>query len=321
MSCRFGHSRGKNMQVRSISAANNVYRAPAKTYSVAQAVAALKLNSKLKITLRDTPANITNNLNALKKIQTQITQITLPNANDKLNMNGAQLKEFDKLLAKVPDNTLVLTDKFSALNTNISIMRENNAKINKIILTPSTDATAKQTISPWDSQLWSKSVNGKFEIQTQVTTSVSGTATTPSSTNTNNQNLTVQPTNTIAKFSTFEDTQALAANYMGLKALDDMGMLTGIEAFKGSSITTTIAQGKALSALFNKYSTEFYLNIRDTTTNISKNIDFISSSNKKLTGITQIGNIKPLEITRNQNRQADLALSKMKNPYSIKYVG
>ena len=309
------------MQVRSISAANNVFRTPAKTYSVAEAMAALKLNSKLKITLRDTPANITNNLNALKKIQTQITQITLPNANDKLNMNGAQLKEFDKLLAKVPDNTLVLTDKFSALNTNISIMRENNAKINKIILTPSTDATAKQTISPWDSQLWSKSVNGKFEIQTQVTTSVSGTATTPSSTNTNNQNLTVQPTNTIAKFSTFEDTQALAANYMGLKALDDMGMLTGIEAFKGSSITTTIAQGKALSALFNKYSTEFYLNIRDTTTNISKNIDFISSSNKKLTGITQIGNIKPLEITRDQNRQADLALSKMKNPYSIKYVG
>lgn len=309
------------MQVRSISAANNVYKVATKIYSVAEAMAALKLNSKLKITLRDTPANITNNLNALKKIQTQITQITLPNANDKLNMNGAQLKEFDKLLAKVPDNTLVLTDKFSALNTNISIMRENNAKINKIILTPSTDATAKQTISPWDSQLWSKSVNGKFEIQTQVTTSVSGTATTPSSTNTNNQNLTVQPTNTIAKFSTFEDTQALAANYMGLKALDDMGMLTGIEAFKGSSITTTIAQGKALSALFNKYSTEFYLNIRDTTTNISKNIDFISSSNKKLTGITQIGNIKPLEITRDQNRQADLALSKMKNPYSIKYVG
>ena len=133
--------------------------------------------------------------------------------------------------------------------------------------------------------------------------------------------MTVQPTDSTAKFSTFEDTQALAANYMGLKALDDMGMLTGIEAFKGSSITTTIAQGKALSALFNKYSTEFYLNIRDTTTNISKNIDFIASSNKKLAGITQIGNIKPLEITRDQNSKADLALSKMKNPYSIKYVG
>ena len=261
------------MQVRSISAANNVYRAAPKIYSVAQAMAALKLNSKLKVTLRDTPANITNNLNALKNIQAQITQITLPNANDRLNLNGAQLKDFEKLLNKVPDNTLVLTDKFSALNPNISIMRENNAKINKIVLTPSTDPTAKQTISPWDSQLWSKSVNGKFEIQTQVTTTVAGTATTPSTSTTNNQNVTVQPTDSTAKFSTFEDTQALAANYMGLKALDDMGMLTGIEAFKGSSITTTIAQGKALSALFNKYSTEFYLNIRDTTTNISKNID------------------------------------------------
>ncbi len=300
------------MQVRSISAANNVYRAAPKIYSVAQAMAALKLNSKLKVTLRDTPANITNNLNALKNIQAQITQITLPNANDKLNLNGAQLKDFEKLLNKVPDNTLVLTDKFSALNANISIMRENNAKINKIVLTPTTDPTAKQTISPWDSQLWSKSVNGKFEIQTQITTTVSGTATTPSTSTTNNQNVTVQPTDSTAKFSTFEDTQALAANYMGLKALDDMGILTGIEAFKGSSITTSIAQGKALASLFNKYSTEFYLNIRDTSTNISKNIDFISSNNKKLTGITQIGNIKPLEITRDQNRKADLALSKMK---------
>jgi hypothetical protein len=256
----------------------------------------------------------------LKNIQSQITLISFPSAADKLNLNGAQLKQYDKLLPKFPDNSLVLTDEFGALNTHLSLMRENNAKINKIILTPATDPNAKQTISPWDSQLWSKSVNGKFEIQTQITTVVGGTATTPSSTVTNNQNVTVQPTNNIAKFSTFEDTQALAANYLGLKALDDMGMLTGIEAFKGSAITTTIAQGKALSALFNKYSTEFYLNIRDTTSNISKNIDFIASSNKKLTGITQIGNIKPLEISREQNRKADLALSKMKNPYSIKYV-
>lgn len=308
------------MQVRSVSTASNVYKPPAKLYSVAEALAALKLNSKLKVTLRDTPANISGNLNALKNIQSQITLITFPSAADKLNLNGAQLKQFDKLLPKFPDNSLVLTDEFSALNTHLSLMRENNAKINKIILTPATDPNAKQTISPWDSQLWSKSVNGKFEIQTQITTVVGGTATTPSSTITNNQNVTVQPTNNIAKFSTFEDTQALAANYLGLKALDDMGMLTGIEAFKGSAITTTIAQGKALSALFNKYSTEFYLNIRDTTSNISKNIDFIASSNKKLTGITQIGNIKPLEISREQNRNADLALSKMKNPYSIKYV-
>ena len=76
------------MQVRSISAANNVYKVAIKIYSVAEAMAALKLNSKLKVTLRDTPANITNNLNALTNIQAQITQITLPNATDKLNLNG-----------------------------------------------------------------------------------------------------------------------------------------------------------------------------------------------------------------------------------------
>ena len=99
-----------------------------------------------------------------------------------------------------------------------------------------------------------------------------------------------------------------------------MGMLSGIEAFKGSAITVNIAQAKAMSALFDKYSTKFHLHIRDTTTNISKNIDFISGINKKLASITQIGNIKPLEISRAENRKADLALSKMKNAYSVKYV-
>jgi hypothetical protein len=316
------------MQIRSMSTTSNVYKPPAKLYSVTEALAALKLNRKLKVTLRDTPANISRNLNALKNIQSQIKQISFPSADDKLNLNSKQLKLYEKLLPKFPDNSLVLNGEFSALNTHISVMRENNAKINKIILTPATDPNTKQTISPWDSQLWSKSVNGKFEIQTQVTnsvmTTVDGTATTPGTTTTNNQTVTVeqtvQPTASIAKFIPFEDTKALATNFMGLKALDNMGMLSGIEAFKESEITVSIAQAKAMSALFDKYSTKFHLHIRDTTTNISKNIDFISGINKKLASITQIGNIKPLEISRAENRKADLALSKMKNAYSVKYV-
>ena len=183
------------MHVRSVSAASNVYKPPVKLYSVAEALVALKLNRKLKVTLLDTPANISRNLNALKNIQSQIKQISFPSPADKLNLNGAQLKQYDKLLPKFPDNSLVLTGEFSALNTHISVMRENNAKINKIILTPATDPNTKQTISPWDSQLWSKSVNGKFEIRTQVTnsvmTTVDGTATTPGTTTTNNQTVTV----------------------------------------------------------------------------------------------------------------------------------
>ena len=317
------------MQIRSVRTASNVYKPPAKLYSVTEALAALKLNRKLKVTLRDTPANISRNLNALKNIQSQIKQISFPSPADKLNLNGAQLKQYDKLLPKFPDNSLVLTGEFSALNTHISVMRVNNAKINKIILTPATDPNTKQTISPWDSQLWSKSVNGQFEIQTQVTnsvmTTVDGTATTPGTTTTNNQTVTVeqtvQPTASIAKFIPFEDTKALATNFTGLKALDNMGMLSGIEAFNESEITVNIAQAKAMSALFDKYSTKFHLHIRDTTTNISKNIDFISGINKKLASITQIGNIKPLEISRAENRKANYALSKMKNAYSIKYVG
>ena len=317
------------MQIKSVRTASNVYKPPAKLYSVTEALAALKLNRKLKVTLRDTPANISRNLNALKNIQSQIKQISFPSADDKLNLNSNQLKLYEKLLPKFPDNSLVLTGELSALNTHISVMRENNAKINKIILTPATDPNTKQTISPWDSQLWSKSVNGQFEIQTQVTnsvmTTVDGTATTPGTTTTNNQTVTVeqtvQPTASIAKFIPFEDTKALATNFTGLKALDNMGMLSGIEAFNESEITVNIAQAKAMSALFDKYSTKFHLHIRDTTTNISKNINFISGINKKLASIKQIGNIKPLEISRAENRKANYALSKMKNAYSIKYVG
>ena len=124
-----------------------------------------------------------------------------------------------------------------------------------------------------------------------------------------------------SKFVGYDDTQALAINYRGLKALDDMGMLTGIEAFKGTAINATVAESKALTDLFNKYSTEFYLNIRDTSSNISKNIDFISNSNKKIASITQIGNIKPLQITQAQNSKADKVLSKMKNAYSLVLTG
>ncbi|MFM7802296.1 MAG: hypothetical protein ACKO69_09190, partial [Limnohabitans sp.] len=124
----------------------------------------MKLNSKLKVSILDTAANISGKLNDLKNIQTQITQISFPSATDKLNLNGVQLKQYETLLTKLPENALVLTDTFGALNTHISLMRENNAKINKIILTPATDPNEKQTISPWDSQLWSKSVNGKFQI-------------------------------------------------------------------------------------------------------------------------------------------------------------
>ena len=288
--------------------------------SVEQALAALKLNSKVKIGIKDSSANIKNNLKALNEVNAQITQIAFADTQEKLNLNADQLKNYGLLLNKVPDDSLVFTDNFDALNANLSTLKDINIKINKMILTPSSNPAAKQTISPWDSQLWSKSVNGKFEIQTQISSSVSGTATTPSTTTTTTQSTTVQQVSGAAKFTPFEDTQSLATNYLGLKALDDMGMLSGIESFKGSAITTTIAQGKALSNLFNKYSTEFYLNIRDTTSNISKNIDFIAKSNKKLASITQIGNIKPLEISRADNKNAIVALSKMKNPYSIKFT-
>ena len=303
------------MQVRSVSAASIATAASPKPMTAAQALAAWKINSRLKVSIADTAANISANLKDLNAVQTQIAQVNVTNMPAKVNLTSPQAKTYVNLLAKFPENTLVLNDTFVALNSNISSLRVLNPQINKMVITPST-GTAKQMISPWDSQLWSKSVNGKFEVQTHIESS--GSATNPGTTT--STTVTVVPGGS-SKFVGYDDTQALAINYRGLKALDDMGMLTGIEAFKGTAINATVAESKALTDLFNKYSTEFYLNIRDTSSNISKNIDFISNSNKKIASITQIGNIKPLQITQAQNTKADKALSKMKNAYSLLFIG
>ena len=303
------------MQVRPVSAASIATAASPKPMTAAQALAAWKINSRLKVSIADTAENISANLKDLNAVQTQIVQVNVTNMPAKVNLTSPQAKTYVNLLAKFPENTLVLNDTFDALNSNISSLRVLNPQINKMVITPST-GTAKQMISPWDSQLWSKSVNGKFEVQTHIESS--GSATNPGTTT--STTVTVVPGGS-SKFVGYDDTQALAINYKGLKALDDMGMLTGIEAFKGTAINATVAESKALTDLFNKYSTEFYLNIRDTSSNISKNIDFISNSNKKIASITQIGNIKPLQITQAQNTKADKALSKMKNAYSLVFIG
>ena len=303
------------MQVSRVSAARIATPASPKPMTAAQALAALKINSRMKVSIADTAANISANLKDLNAVQTQIVQVNVTNMPAKVNLTSPQAKTYVNLLAKFPENTLVLNDTFNALNSNISTLRTLNPQINKMVITPSA-GTAKQMISPWDSQLWSKSVNGKFEVQTHIGSS--GSATNPGTTT--STTVTVVPGGS-SKFVGYDDTQALAINYKGLKALDDMGMLTGIEAFKGAAINATVAEGKALTDLFNKYSTEFYLNIRDTSSNISKNIDFISNSTKKIASITQIGNIKPLQITHAQNIKADKALSKMKNAYSLVFTG
>jgi hypothetical protein len=303
------------MQVRRVSYPSIASPASPKPMTSAQALAALKINSRMKVSIADTAENIAVNLKDLNAVQTQITKVNVTNIPAKVNLTSSQAKTYDNLLAKFPENSLVLNDAFDVLNSNISTLRKLNPQINKMIITPSSIQT-KQMISPWDSQLWSKSVNGKFEVQTHI--QPTGSATNPgTSTSTS---VTLVPGGS-SKFVGYEDTQALAINYKGLKALDDMGMLTGIEAFKGTAINATVAEGKALTDLFNKYSTDFYLNIRDTSSNISNNIDFISSSNKKIASITQIGNIKPLQITQAQNIKADKALSKMKNAYSLLFIG
>jgi hypothetical protein len=193
----------------------------------------------------------------LNAVQTQIAQVNVTNMPAKVNLTSPQAKTYVNLLAKFPENTLVLNDTFDALNSNISSLRVLNPQINKMVITPST-GTAKQMISPWDSQLWSKSVNGKFEVQTHIESS--GSATNPSTTT--STTVTVVPGGS-SKFVGYDDTQALAINYRGLKALDDMGMLTGIESFKGrlQEIVNTLSENIFLSTFGSKNIVEFIMHI------------------------------------------------------------
>jgi len=253
--------------------------------TVAQAQAALKNNRKLTIAIADTTANIKANFANLAKVAPQIKSIVSTTPEDKLTVTAEQAKNFTDVLIKTPTYALVISDSFDALNGSLTALRKLNDNIKTLIIAPTPVGTL-QKIDPYDSKLWGKSINGRFEIATNP-----GVA---------------------------DSSKSLSNNYMAIKALEDRGLLAGIESIKGATITANVDQSQKLAAIFQKYDTEFYLNIKDTSANISKGIEFIAANNGKLTGITQIGDIKPLEITRVQNKLADRALAKMKNAYSLK---
>jgi len=285
-SCRCQLKKGVCMPVSAVSSSSVVRVAPPPTpMTVAQAQAALKNNRKLTIAIADTTANIKANFANLAKVAPQIKSIVSTTPEDKLTVTAEQAKNFTDVLIKTPTYALVISDSFDALNGSLTALRKLNDNIKTLIITPTPVGTL-QKIDPYDSKLWGKSINGRFEIATNP-----GVA---------------------------DSSKSLSNNYMAIKALEDRGLLAGIESIKGATITANVDQSQKLAAIFQKYDTEFYLNIKDTSANISKGIEFIAANNGKLTGITQIGDIKPLEITRVQNKLADRALAKMKNAYSLK---
>jgi hypothetical protein len=301
------------MRVKNISSASTSRVVPQpRVLTVAQAQATLKNNPKLTVALADSAANIKANLPELAKWGAQVKSVSLTNASDNLSVNATEAGKYADLLAKTPTSSLTIVDGFAALDSNLSGLRKLKDNIKTIVITPSPAGT-KQKIDPYDSQLWAKSVNGRFEISTKTTSG--GTPTKPNSTN--QQTGGVVTTGTTPQFGAVDISKSLANNYLAIKALDDRGLLAGIESIDGGTITANVDQSQKLAAIFQKYDTAYYLNIRDTSANISKGIDFIAANNSKLAGITQIGNIKPLQITREQNIKADKALSKMKNAYSL----
>ncbi len=302
------------MQVKYVQSSSTARVVPQpRLLTVAEAQAALKNNSKLTIALSDTAANIKAGLPDLLKFSAQVKSVSFTDTASTLTVTAAEAVKYTDVLSKTKTNSLTLVDSFSAMDSGLSALRKLKDNIKTMIITPSPPGT-KQKIDPYDSQLWAKSVNGRFEISTQTT--AGGTPTTPATT-TQQTGGGIVTTNVKPQFGAVDISKSLANNYMAIKTLDERGLLAGIESIDGGTITATVDQSQKLAAIFEKYATEYNLNIRDTSANISKGIDFISANNSKLTGITQIGNIKPLEITREQNVKADRALSKMKNPYSL----
>ena len=90
------------MSVTSVSSTSNYYTQAAATgpVSVAAALAALKANPRIKLSISDTSANIERNFDALGKLVNNITQVAQTDASTVLNVTAGQWTKSSGLLSK-----------------------------------------------------------------------------------------------------------------------------------------------------------------------------------------------------------------------------
>jgi hypothetical protein len=152
------------MAVSGVSATTNYYTqaASAGAVSIAVAVAAIKANSRTKVTISDTSANIAKNLDALGKLANNINQITQSDPSVVMDVTASQQSKLGTLFGKFSTNyqlnvsgvtasaaaglsanshvaTLTVSDTSSNITTQLNALQGKD-KITSII--PTTRSTA-----------------------------------------------------------------------------------------------------------------------------------------------------------------------------------
>ena len=94
------------MAVSSVSSTSNYYTqaAAAGPVSIATALAAIKANARTKVTISDTSDNLALNLDALRKVANNITQVTQSDPDTALQVSAPQWAQLGTLLSKFSTN-------------------------------------------------------------------------------------------------------------------------------------------------------------------------------------------------------------------------
>lgn len=134
------------MAVTSVSAASNYYTqaAAAGPVSIATALAAIRVNSRTKVSISDTSENLARNLDLLAKISNNITGVAQSNPDTVLMVSASQLSKLDTLLGKFStDYQLDVRDVAAANAATVSA----NAHVQRFTVTDTGARVSSQLAS------------------------------------------------------------------------------------------------------------------------------------------------------------------------------
>lgn len=240
---------------------------------------------KLPVNINDTADNIAKGISYLGASDNKIGAIVQSDPQNNIVVNADQANKFEKTLLKTNTNKLHVQDSFPALSANLKTLKALFSKIESIDIVPVEGQVG--AIKASDALVWAKATGGKF---------------------------------------TLEDTTAnISSNLDALAKIGDS--LVSITESNSSSLKTpqtlkmNMQQASQNAAVFTKFKTWYNIAITDSSINIASSIDTLIKNNSHLTSVTQAGTATPLGLTIAKNKEADIALSKMTNPYTVHQVG
>lgn len=268
-----------------------------------------KLNSA--VTVSDISDQITQNLIGMQFLGSKLTKI-MQEDDQTITINATDATQFYNTLSKVDKNDLVIKDTMPNLTANLSAIKKLLSKLNpKVDGVDQNGKTIK--IGTGIDQVPYLNLVTHGNVWQSIDMVVGGDIKAEDAefwTNANGGGFTVNDT-----------TQNIASNLENIAKLGNSVVAINEAINKAvttpQSIKLNMQQFSKYAPLFDKFTSWYNIAISDTSKNIAQGIDSIIQMNSHLSSITQTGLATPLKLTAAQNKLADNALSKMKNPYTV----